>query len=335
MNTLTTFTADLHQKLQNIKHVALIAHKAPDGDAYGSLEGMKQLLKANYSHLSITIVVPPEKQTDPHASWIISEPAAPLVPEDADLIIFMDASPLSRTAISPDKYPTQPVVTIDHHEPQADSLDGYRDTSAASTTSILTDIAQELHWTITPEAATALLLGVYTDTGGFIHRNTNQKAFETAAFLFSCGADQSRIANEAFGSHTIEYLHDLGRGLLSIVQSGNIACLFFPETENNNHLKSNIIGYLSGLKDVDIACVLMQKWDEVKGSFRTRGEKFDVNLLAQKFWGGGHRKASGFVLEWSVTPEVLTWKDKEYTAEEFIEVIKDELNTKDKGQSTK
>lgn len=47
-------------------------------------------------------------------------------------------------------------------------------------------------------SATALLLGLYTDTGGFIHRNTNERAFETAAFLMSQGADQGRIANEAF-----------------------------------------------------------------------------------------------------------------------------------------
>lgn len=112
---------------------------------------------------------------------------------------------------------------------------------------------------MTPEAATALLLGVYTDTGGFIHRNSNQHAFETAAFLVGKGARQDAIVNTVFGNHSIEYLHNLGEGLLSIVQKGNIACLFFPETENNSHLKSHIIGYLSGLANVDIACVLMQK----------------------------------------------------------------------------
>lgn len=40
----------------------------------------------------------------------------------------MDASPLSRTALAPSEYPDQPVITIDHHEPQEDSLPGYRDT---------------------------------------------------------------------------------------------------------------------------------------------------------------------------------------------------------------
>lgn len=41
----------------------------------------------------------------------------------------------------------------------------------------------------------------------------------------------------------------------------------------------------------------MQKGDEVKGSFRTRKDNVDLNILAQKLGGGGHKKASGFILK--------------------------------------
>lgn len=185
MNTLTSFATTLHEKLTTLQHVALIAHRAPDGDAYGSLEGMSQLLMTNYPHLTVSIVIPLEKQVDSHAVWIVSSAVFPTVPADSQLVLFLDASPLSRTALTPSEYPLQPVITIDHHEPRSDSIEGYRDVTAASTTIIITDIARELHWQMSSQAATALLLGVYTDTGGFIHRNPNQRAFETAAFLLS------------------------------------------------------------------------------------------------------------------------------------------------------
>jgi len=185
MHTLQTFSTFLDTKLREIHKIALIAHKAPDGDAYGSLEGIRQLLITNYLQLDVSIVVPPEKQIDSHVNWILSSTPSPRVPSDAELVIFMDASPLSRTALDPSDYPTQSIITIDHHEPQEGSIDGYRNTDAASTTIILTDIARTLNWTVTSEAATALLLGIYTDTGGFVHRNSNQKAFETAGFLMS------------------------------------------------------------------------------------------------------------------------------------------------------
>lgn len=122
MYTLQTFSTFLDTKLREVHKIALIAHKAPDGDAYGSLEGMRQLLVANYDHLHISVVVPPEPQIDNHVSWILSAETVPVIPGTTELVIFMDASPLSRTALDPADYPLQEVITIDHHEPQTDSI---------------------------------------------------------------------------------------------------------------------------------------------------------------------------------------------------------------------
>lgn len=69
---LSHFSDELHQKLQSTKYIVLLAHKAPDGDAYGSLEAMKQLLLSNYPDIKISVVVPPEKQIDTHVNWILS-----------------------------------------------------------------------------------------------------------------------------------------------------------------------------------------------------------------------------------------------------------------------
>jgi nanoRNase/pAp phosphatase (c-di-AMP/oligoRNAs hydrolase) len=77
MYTLQTFSTFLDTKLREVHKIALIAHKAPDGDAYGSLEGMRQLLNANYTHLEISVVVPPEEQTDSHVNWILSSISSP------------------------------------------------------------------------------------------------------------------------------------------------------------------------------------------------------------------------------------------------------------------
>gem|GEM_PF-2961890 len=50
------------------------------------------------------------------------------------------------------------MITIDHHEDLPECIPGYRDIESPSTTVMLTDIARELHWTMTPDIATALLL---------------------------------------------------------------------------------------------------------------------------------------------------------------------------------
>lgn len=80
MYTLQTFSTFLDTKLREINKVALIAHRAPDGDAYGSLAGMYELLKANYAHLHIALVLPPEIQVDSHVSWILSGETTQKIP---------------------------------------------------------------------------------------------------------------------------------------------------------------------------------------------------------------------------------------------------------------
>jgi bifunctional oligoribonuclease and PAP phosphatase NrnA len=162
--SFSLFCSDLHTKINSLKHVALIAHRSPDGDACGSLAGLAHLLRDNYPELTISVVVPPEKNTDTHINWVLGQ-TVDNIPEDAELVLLLDTSLLSRTSLSTDSYPTQAIISIDHHEFLPGSIDGYRDTDAPSTTLILTDIARELDWKISAETATALLLGIYTDTG--------------------------------------------------------------------------------------------------------------------------------------------------------------------------
>ncbi len=67
---ISDFSQELVQKLQSLSHVSLIAHKNPDGDAFGSLEGMRQLLVDNAPHLTVDIVLPQE-DFDQHVFWVM------------------------------------------------------------------------------------------------------------------------------------------------------------------------------------------------------------------------------------------------------------------------
>jgi phosphoesterase RecJ-like protein len=181
----------------------------------------------------------------------------------------------------------------------------------------LTEMAEMLWWAIDAPTATALLMGIYTDTGGFIHRNTDARALGIAARLLDLGWDQTMIAQRVFGSYSLEYLHQLWRWLLmiDIVDSVAILCL---SSDIEWWLKSHIIGYLSGLENVDIACVLYQEEGLIKGSLRTRYDTVDVNQIAHKFGGGGHKKAAGFRVPWNIIDGVIHFEDMEYTTKEFV-----------------
>jgi nanoRNase/pAp phosphatase (c-di-AMP/oligoRNAs hydrolase) len=47
-----------------------------------------------------------------------------------------------------------------------------------------------------------------------------------------------------------------------------------------------------------------------------------VNELAKKLGGGGHKKASGFILPGTVDQKTCTWNGVTYTPDSFIDYIR-------------
>jgi bifunctional oligoribonuclease and PAP phosphatase NrnA len=316
MSSLATFATDLDHKLKNIHHITLISHRTPDGDAFGSLEGMRGLIAKNHSHLTIEVVVP-EEQIDTHIAWILGN-TVHQISASTDLILLLDTSLVGRTKVDSEAFSGHTILSIDHHEQFPEAIPGYRDSTASSNTIILTEMAEMLWWTIDAPTATALLMGIYTDTWGFIHRNTDARALSVAARLLDCGGDQSAIAQRVFGSYSLDYLHQIGRGLLAIEVVDNVAILCL-QPDIQWWLKSHIIGYLSGLENVDIACVLYpEEGGIIKGSLRTRYDTIDVNQIAHQFGWGGHKKASGFRIPWNIIDGIIHFEGKIFTAREFV-----------------
>ena len=175
----------------------------------GALEGMRCLLSDNFPHLVVDVVMPQE-DFDAHVFWVMGKTEEKFS-DTTDCIILLDAPRLTRTALPLEVFADKKVLCIDHHESFEDSIHGYVDSHASATCLILTEMALTLGWKISAQAATALLMGIYTDTGGFIHRSTDTRSFVAAAELMRLGADQVRISTEVFGNYTLPYLHDLGR----------------------------------------------------------------------------------------------------------------------------
>ena len=65
--------------------------------------------------------------------------------------------------------------------------------------------------------------------------------------------------------------------------------------------------------------ILSERDGKVKGSLRTLRDDVDVSAMAQKFSGGGHKKAAGFSVDgkleeerrWKVVPDEKETAEKE------------------------
>ena len=82
-----------------------------------------------------------------------------------------------------------------------------------------------------------------------------------------------------------------------------------------------LVNYPLWIKGIRLSALIIQRPDEVKLSFRSKGD-FDVNELANKhFGGGGHKNAAGGRSQLSVTE----------TREKLIAILaplKNQLNTR-------
>ena len=177
---------DLHRLkglLNGARNVALVGHLAPDGDALGSTLGLAHVLRGMGKEARVfTPDEPPHYlRVLPGARDIMAfssfgEKAASWI-KNADVVLCMDFNATYRVSR------LQPVienvrgkrVLIDHHEGPEHFADIEFSFPLLSSTSELTaHLLKALGWwnRVNTDAATCLMGGIITDTGGFRYNSS-------------------------------------------------------------------------------------------------------------------------------------------------------------------
>ncbi len=97
----------------------------------------------------------------------------------------------------------------------------------------------------------------------------------------------------------------LASSALAKVELDNL--LTSEEKNQNADLFSDIVSFLSYLSGVRVALLLREESGRVKGSLRTNYDDIDVAKIAQKFGGGGHKKAAGFSIAGNLVKTANGW----------------------------
>lgn len=316
-------TSQVLQFLNDAKRIVTMTHANPDGDALGSMLGLAAILRENLRKEVICVCkdpAPPPFQFLPGVSTIRQEfTAAP-----NDLFLFLDAAEPKQTdfqmtyhvLFSLEEQRKQGIhsIKIDHHPTESDfAMLNLVDPTAASSAEVVVDIADGLNFTIPRDAATCLLTGMYTDTGSMMHSNTTARVYRTAARLIQRGADRQAIIENVFRSSRVSTLKLWGRVLekISLTEEGAaisaVTAGDFRATGADFSELTGAIDYVNSIPGMKFSLVLSERGGKVKGSLRTLRDDVDVSALAQKFAGGGHKKAAGFSLEGKLEEETR-WK---------------------------
>lgn len=305
---------ELKQAIQKAEKILIISHRKPDPDTLGAAISLRIWLEKLGGNITLACVDVPCSAFSflPH----IDEYVDNFRLADFDLVIIVDAGASYMTNFHL-KYENLfksgiPIVNIDHHA----SNDFFGkinivDPKAASTTMVLYRFFTHLGVEIDAKMATCLLAGIYGDTGGFMHSNTDKEVYDVAAKLMALGADVANITKALFRSRPLPTLKLWGRVLEKALMTDDKIVISVVKDEDYEQVGSSpehlsgVVDYLNMVPDTKFAVLINEdRKGNVKGSFRTRHGNLDLSRIAAVFGGGGHPKASGFMLPGKLTEEL-------------------------------
>jgi len=295
------------------KKVVITTHQKPDGDAMGSSLGLYHFLK-QLGH-SVTVISPTSwasflnwmPDTKSVLDYESQTEKANAAIDNADWIFCLDFNTLVRTKKMEEKLGNANAqrILIDHHqEPQVEKFAyGVSDTNKSSTCEMVYDFIVDSGNVdkINEEVAECLYAGVMTDTGSFRFPSTSGNVHRMVATLKDKGLNHSRVHEELFDNFLENRFKFIGNVLLNRMQifyEYNTALIAIPQQDLIKfNIKSGdtegLVNYPLSIQGIKLAAIIIDRGDERKSSFRSKGS-FDVNTFARKYFnGGGHFNAAG------------------------------------------
>jgi len=194
-----------------------------------------------------------------------------------------------------------PILNIDHHI--SNTLFGninYVDKEASSACECIYSILKALDIEPTLNICKYLATGIITDTGMFSFKNTSAKTFKICSELSISGVNFYSLSNHLYNTKSLESIQLLSSVLSTIkLKSGTVfiqlSQKMLEESGAKEEESEGFINFALSIKNTKVAVFFREKANgETRVSLRSKDEKIDVNLLANKFGGGGHKKAAGF-----------------------------------------
>ncbi len=294
------------------QRILLTTHIRPDADGLGSMRGLAEVLEQQGKQVRMVVAsVFPNRYDFLNADGRIERFQLPGTQwADADAIFVLDTGTWNQLGDFGSFLAKQdrPKVVIDHH-PSQDDLKALRlvDVTAEATGRLTFEAIQALGGRLTPTVADALFAAVAMDTGWFRHSNATTATFTLAAELVKAGARPEALYELLFERNTLGRLKLMGLALsrLTVEADGRIA---HTEILRSDYAATgalpqdteDLVNFTRSVAGVEVGLFFMeQPRGGVKVSFRSRA-RVDVRRVAEQFGGGGHRLASGAVVEASL-----------------------------------
>ncbi len=303
-------TSDLERVADELRardRFLLTAHEGPDGDALGSLLGMHKVL-TQLGKDSVMFMAAKEFPLPIEYRFLPLEEVFHEAPADmADrTVVFLDCGNIDRMPVEWLTSGGNDLINIDHHHDNTCFGDiNLVEVGASCTAEIVYDLALLLGAKLTPEIASALYVGLITDTGKFMYENTNAHTHRVAADLIEAGVNVDETYRRLYENVPLEKLRLVSRALekiqsycdgrlvLSYITTGD-----YEATGAGEEMTEGLIDHLRSIDGAMVAVVVRDLGNRGRAarkvSLRSSAGEVDVSAVARLHGGGGHKRAAGF-----------------------------------------
>ena len=304
----------------------LVTHENPDGDALGSILGMKLALDSLGK--DVQMYLPRELDLPLEYSFMELGDLRRTLPDDAAerILLALDCANASRTGLEAELIARVPLsLDIDHHHDNSRfARINLIVPDASSTGEIVRDILRELGVELTPEIAEALYVALVTDTGRFGYTNTTPKAHRLAAELLEAGADFHNVFHQVYENVAFKKLKLKAPAFerAQVYEGGRLVGSYllrsdFNELDVGEEYAEGIIDDLRAVAGAELAFMIREPPEPPDApwriSMRSSRDELDVSAIARKRGGGGHPQAAGFSSDESVE-EIIAFIRNEFAS---------------------
>ena len=287
----------IFERIKNAESIMLFRHIRVDGDCMGATKGMKEIIRQTWTEKQVYLI---DDERSDYLAFLGSDDEE--VPDEIyaqSLAIVIDVGNHER--ISNQKYQLcREVIKIDHHierDPYGDV--NWVEENRSSACEMIAAFYERFHeqLQISKHAAECIYTGMVTDSGRFMYEGVSGETMRLAGLMLDQGID-----TETLYSHL--YLRSFDE------------LKFKAQIYENMQLTPGGVAWIHVTKEIqqkygltfETACASISSLSDIKGVLcwlafidtedgeirvRLRSRFAAINMIAEKYHGGGHACASG------------------------------------------
>lgn len=299
--------SDILKRIDEAKHITVIAHVNPDADSLGSASAMYTHLLRLHKKVSFFCVSENINQQLSFLPWF--DKIRNSFPSSSDLAISLDCSSIDVIGVDL----TCDLINVDYHDNNTKFGSLFLvDSNCISTTEVVYNLFTKNKIPINKKMATALYAGLLENSNGFLSDEVDGTIFAVVSELIMHGADYKKCNQFVMKYLTLGALRIKGIMLtnMQLFNEARIAvfCVSDDEIKMSGAAGTDceyVLEEALYLPTVKVAFLLRQNTDfSIKCSLRSKNT-LDVSVIASFFGGSGHHGRAEFNLKERTSSEGL------------------------------